>query len=146
MRVYSPRIPEGSADFTLVTPMYFNSLFQSHLSGENAAQFLQLKPFTQYQFSFHLQGGQSRCGFKACQRLLHMTSVAGIEPQTTWSRVQCLNHSVTRSTRPHYIMTFQHWEYSIEPDYQHLEIMIKGWGRKCITISRFTNITDRVFL
>ena len=35
-------------------------------------------------------GGLRRCGFKACLRLLHMTSVAGIKPQTPWPRVQRL--------------------------------------------------------
>ena len=39
MHVYSPDIPVSSADFTLITPKYWNSLFQSHLPGQNAAQF-----------------------------------------------------------------------------------------------------------
>ena len=43
-------------------------------------------------------GVQRRCEFKVCLRLLHMTSAAGIKPQTPWSRVQRLNHSATRST------------------------------------------------
>ena len=51
LHVYgSPDILIGSADFTLITPSYWNTLLQSHLSGEDAAHFLQLKPFTQYQF------------------------------------------------------------------------------------------------
>ena len=50
MYVFSPDIPESSADFTFITPRYWNSLFQSHLPEENAVHFLQLKPFTQYQF------------------------------------------------------------------------------------------------
>ena len=45
-----------------------------------------------------LLGGQRQCGFKACPRLLHMTGAAGIEPQTSRSRVQRLNRSATRST------------------------------------------------
>ena len=46
-----------------------------------------------------LLGGQRQCGFKACPRLLHMTGAAGIEPQTSRSRVQRLNRSATRSTQ-----------------------------------------------
>ena len=45
-----------------------------------------------------LLGGQRQCGFKACPTLLHMTGAAGIEPQTSKSRVQRLNRSATRST------------------------------------------------
>ena len=29
----------GSADLTLITPSHWNSFFQSHLPGENAARF-----------------------------------------------------------------------------------------------------------
>ena len=50
---------------------------------------------TRYQL---LLGGQRRCGFKACVRLLHMTGAAGIEPKTPRSRVLRLDHSATRST------------------------------------------------
>ena len=42
-----------------------------------------------------LLGGQRRCGFKTCPRLLH---TAGIGPQSVISRVQRLNHSATRFT------------------------------------------------
>ena len=52
--VYSPDISLGSADFTLITPRYWNSVLYRHLPGENAADFLKLLLFTQYQFSFHL--------------------------------------------------------------------------------------------
>ena len=44
-----------------------------------------------------LLGGQRRCGFIAFPRLLHMTSTAGIKPQTSRSRVLHLNHSATSS-------------------------------------------------
>ena len=37
--VYSPDIPECSADFAFIIPMYWNSHLQSHLLGKNAAQF-----------------------------------------------------------------------------------------------------------
>ena len=46
-----------------------------------------------------LLGGQRRCGFKACLRLLHMTRFAGIEPQTPRSRVQRLNRLVMHSSK-----------------------------------------------
>ena len=49
MYVYRPDIHGSSADFTLITPRCLNSLSQSHLPGEDAADFLQLKPFTQHQ-------------------------------------------------------------------------------------------------
>ena len=52
VRVYSPDIPVGSADLTLITPMYWNKLFHSLNSmGRMQRTF---NPFTQYQFSFHL--------------------------------------------------------------------------------------------
>ena len=35
----SPDIPLGSADLTLITPRCWNSLFLTHIPGENAAQF-----------------------------------------------------------------------------------------------------------
>ena len=40
--IYSLNITVGSADFTLLTPRYWNSLFHTHLPGENAVHFLQL--------------------------------------------------------------------------------------------------------
>ena len=64
--------------------------------GECRAFSTQLKPFTQHRLSFTwyqlLHGGHRRCRFKACPRLLHLASAAGVEPQTSWSRVQYLNH------------------------------------------------------
>ena len=48
--VYGPDIPVGSVDCTLITP---RKIFHTHLLwGNNATRFLQLNPFTQYQFSF----------------------------------------------------------------------------------------------
>ena len=80
----SPGILVNSADFTLITSRYWNALFQSHISRENATHFLQLN--TQYQFSFHLvpitAGWPDTVWTQACPRLLHTTSPAGIEPQT----------------------------------------------------------------
>ena len=70
MYAYSPDIPVSSANFTLITPRYWNSLFHTLISqGRMQRIFFRLKPFTQCQFSFHplLLGGQRFCGFKACR-------------------------------------------------------------------------------
>ena len=68
--VYSPDIPGSSIDFTYFTDLEL-TLLQSHHPGENAAHFLQLKPFTPHQFSFSLvpitAGWIERCGFKLAQ-------------------------------------------------------------------------------
>ena len=70
------RYPQSSWDFTSIAPKYRNALFYS------------LKPFTQSVPIFRSTwyplrlGGQRCCGFKAYPRLLHMTSTAGIGPQT----------------------------------------------------------------
>ena len=59
--VYSPDIPSRFIGLNII--IYPNgvgcwvlkcTLSQSHLPGENAADFLQLQPITQYQFSFQL--------------------------------------------------------------------------------------------
>ena len=42
--VYSSDIPVGSEDYTLITLRYWTSLSQSHLLGENAAQFSEVVP------------------------------------------------------------------------------------------------------
>ena len=53
VRVYSPDVSVGSAGFMLITLKYWNSLFQSHLPGENAV-ISAAEAFTQHQYSFHL--------------------------------------------------------------------------------------------
>ena len=86
--------PVGSGDFTIITPRLLELTFaQSHQPRENAAYFLQLQQFTHYQFPttwYPLMLGRQRwCGFKACQRLLHMTT-AEFEAQTSSSWLQRL--------------------------------------------------------
>ena len=61
--------------------------FFCYLPWENAAHFLKLKPFTQYQ-SFippgtHYYWVDRGVDSKFAQGLLHMTNTAGIEPQTS---------------------------------------------------------------
>ena len=51
----APRYPLSSADIYINYPQVLElTLSQSHLTGKNAAHFLQLKPFTQNIFLFHL--------------------------------------------------------------------------------------------
>ena len=51
MFIYSPNIPSRFCGLYINYPHILElTLSQSHLPGENAALFLQLKPFTQYQF------------------------------------------------------------------------------------------------
>ena len=71
MRVCSPDIPVWSVDFTILITVQYSLLL----------------------------GGQRRCGFKTCPRLLHIFRAAGIEPQNLRSQVQHLNHSATLSTK-----------------------------------------------
>ena len=79
--IYSPDIPIGSAGFTLITPRYWNSLFHSLISqGKMQRNFLQLQPFTQYQFSLYLvpiTAGWTEAVW--IQSFLHMTGTEGIE-------------------------------------------------------------------
>ena len=48
-----------------------------------------------------LLGGQRQCGFKPCPRILYMTGVPGIEPQTPSSRVQHLTTQPRTPSCPH---------------------------------------------
>ena len=72
----------------------FNQLFYPHGTAQPAHVDPTLDSCTRYP---SLLGGQGQCRFKACPRLLRMTGAAGIEPQTSKSRVQCLNCSATHS-------------------------------------------------
>ena len=86
-----PQILELNS-FTVSSPWGGCSMFTA------AAAFHSVPVFrsTRYQL---LLGGQRQCGFKACHRLLNMTSAVGIEPQTPQSRVQHLNRSAMHSTQ-----------------------------------------------
>ena len=86
--------PVGSADLTLITPRCWNTLSQSHLTGDRcSAIFYSWSHSHSTNFCstwcLLLLGGQRRCGFKAIPRLLHMTDAVGIETQTPRSLVQC---------------------------------------------------------
>ena len=55
MRVYSPDIPVGSADFYINYPQILElTIAQSHYPGEIAAQFSAAVATYRCQFSFHL--------------------------------------------------------------------------------------------
>ena len=82
VHIYSPDIPDSSADFTLYLPRYWNSLCNG----------LILYPL--------LLGGQRQCGFKPCPGILYRTDVLGIEPQTSRSQVQ---HCTTQPCTPTFI-------------------------------------------
>ena len=98
MVIYNPDIPKGSPNLTSVTPRYGTHSFTvSSLLGEwstfSAAVAIHTVPNFCSTWYPLLLGGQRRCGFKACPRLLHMTSATGIEPQTPWSWVIALTTS-----------------------------------------------------
>ena len=83
VKVYICRvhIPKGSSDFTSMTPRYCNSLFHIHLfSGENAAHFLQLKPYIT-NFLFHLvpitAWWLEAMWIQSLSKALHLTAVCG---------------------------------------------------------------------
>ena len=63
---------------------------------------------TNFRTTWHplLLGGQTRCGFKASSRLLHITNATEIKPQAPRSRVQRLNHSATRSKLYAYLLFY----------------------------------------
>ena len=54
-----------------------------------------------------LLGGHRQIRFKACPRLLHMTSAAWNEPQTPRSWVQCLTRSATSTTYNIYTLSWK---------------------------------------
>jgi hypothetical protein len=73
VHIYSPAIPNSSADFTQVTPWYGNSLYYGLISrrrmqlfaAANAVHTLSVFRSTRYPL---LLGSQRKCGFKSCQR------------------------------------------------------------------------------
>ena len=106
MCIYSPDIPVNMfSGLYIIYPQVLElALSQSHLPREYAAQFsaavaIRMVPIFRSTWYPLLLSRQRQCGFKACPRLLHMTSAAGIEPQTPRFQVQCLNHSATCSTK-----------------------------------------------
>ena len=99
--VYGPAITVSSADFAFINPRYWNSLFHSLIFLDRMQRIFcscSHSHSTSFRSTWYplLLGGQRRCGFNACPRLLHVTSAAGVESQTNRSRVQHLNHSATR--------------------------------------------------
>ena len=95
--VYSPDIPLGSADFTLITPRYWNSRFYSLISLGRMQHFFctcSHAHSTNFRSTWYplLLGGQKHCGFKAYPRLSHMTKSnprpldLGSYALTTWPR------------------------------------------------------------
>ena len=96
--VYSSDIPVNrfSGLYIIYLQVLELTLSQSHLPGENAAHFLQLKPFTQYQFFF--PPGTLYCLVEWIRSL----SKAFTRPPLRESNprpleVQCLNHWATLS-------------------------------------------------
>ena len=92
VHVYSPDTMICSADFTLVTPMYWDSLFHNLVSLGRVQHNSHNTNFYSTWYPL-LLGGQRWCIFKACPRLLQKTSSVGIEPRpfdlgskalTTW--------------------------------------------------------------
>ena len=85
-------------------PSYWNSLFH-HLISLGRMQHIFCSWSHSHSANFIstwyplLLDEHRQCEFKTCTRLVHMTSTAGIESQIPWPQVQCLNHSVTRSTQ-----------------------------------------------
>ena len=97
--VYSPisQLVQRTVQFT---PWYWNSLFhgliflgrmQRTIHAAEAIHTISIFRSTRYPL---LLGGQRQCRFKSCPRILYMTSVPGIEPQTSRSQVQ---HLTTRT-------------------------------------------------
>ena len=85
--IYNPDIPVDSVDYTLITPHFGTHTFTvSSPCHSHSTNFCS----TWYPL---LLSGQRRCEFKACPRLLHMTSGAKIEPNMSWSQVERLKHS-----------------------------------------------------
>ena len=90
-----PDIPSRLSGLILITPRYGNSLIECSdffcwFSNSHRTNFHS----TWYPL---LLGDLKQYGFKACPRVLHMTSTAVIETQTPWSRVHHFNHLATRS-------------------------------------------------
>ena len=79
-----------------------STLSQSHLPRENAAHFLQLKPLTQCQCSFHLipisAGWTETVWIQSLPKDFTHDQRRRNRTQTPWSQVQSLNHSATLST------------------------------------------------
>ena len=71
LAIYSPDIPEGSSDLYINYPQVLElTLSQSHLNGENAAQFsaavaIHTVPISRSTWYPLLLGEQRLCGFKA---------------------------------------------------------------------------------
>jgi hypothetical protein len=94
VHIYSPDIPESSADFTQVTPWYRNSNFFTvsssweECSAINAVETIHaisIYRSTRYPL---LLGVQTQCRIKSCPRILYMSSMSGIEHQTSRSQIQ----------------------------------------------------------
>ena len=101
------RSPKAHQTLHQLPPCIGNhSFIVSSLWGEcrafSAAEAIHTEPNFHSTWYPLLLGGHSyrRSRFKACPRLSHMTSTAGIEPQTPWSWVQRLNYSAMRSNLP----------------------------------------------
>ena len=90
-----------------LTPLFHDLIFlgrmQCIIHAAEAIHTISIFRSTRYPL---LLGGQRQCRFKSCPRIIYMTSVLGIEPQTSRSQVQHL--TTEPRTLPVYNMISMH--------------------------------------